>query len=300
MTPDRRVLVTGGTGFIGAHLVPFLTAQGWDTHVLARATSSSDQLSQLGECATIHVIDDRLGALTRLVDDVDPSICTHLATYFVAVHTASDVDRLVGANIRFATHLAEAVSRRPDRHFVNVGTIWQHEGRRQYGPASLYAATKQAFQDILVFYAESRGLSVANLKLADTYGPRDPREKIVNLLLDAARAQKPIGLTEGKQLVDLLYVDDAVSALQIAMASRSPGFASYAISSGRLRTLREVVDVIEAESGVRVPAIWGANEYRPREMFSPWHVDPALPGWVPSVSLEEGIRRMWGAGRGRE
>ena len=89
---------------------------------------------------------------------------------------------MVTANVGFGTALAEAVSQAGDCTFVNTGTVWQHYDARPYSPVSLYAAMKQAFTDVLRFYQEVAGLPVVTLELTDTYGPGDPRPKLLPIL----------------------------------------------------------------------------------------------------------------------
>jgi len=85
---------------------------------------------------------------------------------------------MIHANLGFGTALAEAAACVPELRFVNTATVWQHFDAAPYSPVSLSAATKQAFADILVFYAEVEGLAVHTLELMDTYGPGGTRPKL--------------------------------------------------------------------------------------------------------------------------
>ena len=159
-----------------------------------------------------------------------------------------DVPDLVLSNIGFPTRLAQALAGSGCR-FVNPGSAWQHHDGRAYGPASLYAATKQTLQDILQFYGECVGIDVVNVKLCDTYGPADQRGKLVDLLLRTAREQAPLALTGSEQLIDLVHVADAVEALEAAALAPSQGApTSYCVSSGEAISIRELVDCIENPS----------------------------------------------------
>lgn len=281
----RRALVTGATGFVGRHLVRRLVADGWSVDALVRGPGR-----EVAEGARAHPVPVDVDGLIALVADLRPVTCFHLATAFRGVHVPADIAPMVEANVGFGTMLAEAVSRAGDCRFVNTGTVWQHYDARPYSPVSLYAATKQALADVLVFYAEVEGLDVVTLELTDTYGPGDTRPKLLPVLARAAHEGTTLELTDGTQLIDLLHVSDAVSAL-LAAADAEPG-ATYGASSGGAITLRELVERFESVTGCSVDARWGVRPSRPREMLRPWMVSGPPPGWAPAVSLEDGIREL--------
>jgi nucleoside-diphosphate-sugar epimerase len=280
-----RALVTGGTGFIGRHLLRRLVADGWEVDALLRRPDA-----ELPAGVGRHVVPAEIDDLIALVADLAPSTCFHLATEFRGVHVPADIAPMVSANVGFGTALAEAVSRAGSCTFVNTGTVWQHYDARPYSPVSLYAATKQAFTDVLAFYREVQELPVVTLEMTDTYGPDDPRVKLVAVLFRSAREGTPLELTDGTQLIDLLHVDDAVGAL-LATAAGEPG-STYGASGGDTVSLRELVDRFQAATGLAVDARWGVRPARPREMTRPWMVSGPPPGWRPAISLEAGLRDL--------
>lgn len=278
-------MVTGATGFVGGHVVRRLVDDGWQVDALVR-----DPAASLPAGVAIHEIPGPIDDLIGLVGDLKPNVCLHLATAFRGVHVPGDIEQMVTANVGFGTALAEAVSQAGDCTFVNTGTVWQHFDARPYSPVSLYAAMKQAFTDVLRFYEEVAGLPVVTLELTDTYGPGDPRPKLLPILVRAAREGTELQMTDGTQLIDLLHVDDAVGAL-LATTDGAAG-AVYGASGGDTVTLRELVDRFETVSGLEVKASWGARAARPREMTRPWMVSGPPPGWSPQVSLDDGIRAL--------
>lgn len=280
-----RVLVTGATGFVGGHLVRHLAAEGRHIDALVRR---ADAVLPAG--VTAHTIPANVDDLITLVADLRPEVCFHLATAFRGVHVPADIAPMVEANIGFGTALAEAVTRAGGCRFVNTGTVWQHYDAAPYSPVSLYAATKQGFTDVLRFYAEVEGLPVVTLELTDTYGPGDPRPKLLPILVRAARAGTHLDLTDGSQLIDLLHVHDAVGAL-LATAAGDPG-ATYGASSGEAISLRDLVARFETATGLTVDARWGVRPARPREMLRPWMVSGPPPGWEPHMHLDDGIREL--------
>ena len=189
--------------------------------------------------------------------------------------------------------VAEAAAQVPRRVFVNAGTAWQHVDGEPYRPKGLYAATKQAFEDVLRYYADADQLHVVTLNLYDSYGPDDPRGKLVSALVNAARSGKHLDMTSGRQLIDLVHVDDVVRAFSHAFSlARGMPFCearAFAVSSGQAVSLRELVGIVEAIVGHPLDVTWGAREDRANEMLTPWYAGDPLPGWSPRIKLVDGL-----------
>jgi nucleoside-diphosphate-sugar epimerase len=293
--PMDRVIVTGLTGFVGSHLARELLDQGVEVHAIVRDGARLDRVPDLVPQVTLHVDDGSTSTLIETVGAIDPSVCFHLATHFVAEHTSEDVETLAESNLAFPMRLAEAVARSGCPVFVSAGTAWQHVGGQRYYPKSLYAATKQAFEDVLRHYALAGAFRVCTLVLYDTYGPDDPRPKLLSVLDRALRTGQPVEMNSGDALVDLVHIDDVVAAFLAAADATRAGSDQelrYAVSSGTPLSVREIVDVVGRARGAPVPVIWGARPDRRNEMLTPWHVGPPPPGWSAKVSLEEGLRRL--------
>jgi nucleoside-diphosphate-sugar epimerase len=288
----RSAIVTGGTGFIGSHLVDRLLETGASVTLITRAGSAvDDKLLSRG----ISVVEDTgsVDELITAVTAISPDVVFHLATNFIGVHKPTDVNALVESNVAFGTRLAEACSVVDNVKFVNVGTVWQHHDARAYGPTSLYSATKQAFQDIVQFYAEVHGLQVVNLELADSYGPNDPRKKLVQLLMETAANDGKLEMSPGEQLINLVHVDDVVDALLIAPSLASVDAPSYSVPSNQPLDLKQLVEVVGNIVGKPVDVVFGARDYRPREMMKSWQYAPVLPGWTAGTPLTDGLANLW-------
>ncbi|MBT0653786.1 NAD-dependent epimerase/dehydratase family protein [Geomobilimonas luticola] len=296
---SRKALLTGATGFIGSHVARRLVESGWSVHVILRADSDLSPISGILDRITVHRHDGSTEGLEDIVRQVAPDTVFHLASLFLAQHRPEDVESLVRSNVLFGAQLLEAMVKHGVRRLVNTGTSWQHYESRDYSPVNLYAATKQAFEDILRYYVEATSLRAISLKLFDTYGPGDPRPKLFTLLRRVAQEQQPLAMSPGEQLIDLVYIDDVTDAFLMAaerlLADLVPGHESYAVSSGAPVRLRELVETYGRVLDRPLPIQWGGRSYREREVMVPWNAGKSLPGWRPKVGLEEGIERMEGA-----
>lgn len=296
MRDNRIALITGATGFIGSHLTRRLVTDEWNVNIIVRSQSNIDVISDVTEKLTIHKHNGTTDRMLDILSAVKPSIVFHLASLFTSDHQSEDIESLIESNILFGTQLVEAMVVKGAYKLVNTGTSWQHYNNEDYNPVCLYAATKQAFEDILKFYLEITQLRVITLKLFDTYGPDDSRPKLFNLLRKIAEEQKPLAMSPGEQFIDIVYIDDVVEAFIIAaerlLNNKVEHYEDYAVSSGRPINLRDLVETYEEVIGKKLPIEWGGRPYKLREVMAPWNKGRGLHGWRSRVSLEEGILKM--------
>jgi nucleoside-diphosphate-sugar epimerase len=295
---ERRALVTGASGFVGGHLVPAFGAADWKVHAIVRASSSAERVGALKSAGcTIHVHDGSSASMRAIVKAAAPLCTWHLATKFVPSHASDDVAPLVRSNVEFGTMLLDALADAGNGAIVTVGTAWQQHDNVDPAPMSLYAATKEAFDAISVYYASVRRMQVVECLLFDCYGPNDPRKKILWALRNALKTGVPLELSgDGTQFMDYLHVDDIVRALIVAGAratAAAPGTRErWAVRSTEPVTVRQLVDRLGKAKGGAIPVKWNARPPRATEMNVAWTAGDVLPGWSPRVSLDDGLAAL--------
>lgn len=278
-----RILLTGGSGFVGGHTARGLLDDGHEVFAILRPGAGT---SDLDPRAQVLVHDGATELLHDLVRQASPDAAVHIASKFVAAHAPGDIDGLVESNLRFGLQLLDALARAGVERLVSFGTAWQHYETEAYRPVSLYAATKQAFEDLAAYYADAHGLKFTTLKLSDTYGPNDRRGKLVSALIRAMSDGQALSLSPGAQVLNPVHIDDVVEAVRIALARDSGG--AFAVRGAEEITLRELVERLGHLARRPVPVEWGARPYRDREVMTPWRGAP-LPGWSPKVGLDAGL-----------
>jgi|GEM_PF-77423 nucleoside-diphosphate-sugar epimerase/GT2 family glycosyltransferase len=294
----RRVLITGGAGFIGSHLVRACLREGWQVAVLYQPENGIAQIQEVLSQIDAYPVIGKSGEVIEIFRKFRPELVFHLASVFISDHKTEDVPTLIDANVAFGAQILESMAQHKTPYLINTGTSWQHFEDDEYNPVNLYAATKQAFEDILQYYVEATPLKAITLKLYDTYGPADPRPKLFNLLERTAQEKTQLKMSPGEQLIDIVYIDDVVDAFIAAAKRLFEGKVDrheiYAISSGRPIQLRDLVNIYKAITGYELDLIWGGRPYRGREVMVPWTGGKHLPDWSPKISLEQGIKNCKG------
>ncbi|HEY6192834.1 MAG TPA: NAD(P)-dependent oxidoreductase [Bacteroidota bacterium] len=293
----RVALLTGATGFVGSNLTRFLVREGWRVHVLLR--SELPEFSSLSEVfgkLHPHYYDGSTGSVLQCFEEAEPDIVFHLSSLYLAQHKPQDIIPLIQSNILLGAQVLEGMAGSRTRLLVNAGTSWQHYNDEEYNPVCLYAATKEAFEAILTYYVEAHGVRAITLKLFDTFGPNDRRKKLFHLLRNAAAGGEQLAMSPGKQLLDLVYIDDVVQAFAVAgkrlRDGKVKGSESYALSSGNPVTLKSIAGLYGRIAKKKLNILWGGRPYRDREVMVPWTKGKKLPDWSPTVTLEEGIRKL--------
>jgi len=268
-----KLIVTGANGFIGRHLCRRLKAEKWDFTCLVRSESSTTFFEE-NDIPIIHM-DGDVQYLAETFKEKKASGVVHLASHFVAQHQEVDVNSLVLSNVLFGTQVMDASVNAGVKWFLNTGTFWQHYNGATYDPVNLYAATKQALEDIGRYYANAHGLRFCTLKLCDTYGPNDTRNKIFNLWEKAAKSGDVLDMSPGEQLIDIVHVDRVVESYTQLIEALNAGSIngenceSYFLSSNKKITLKELAQEYERTNQVKLSINWGARSYRPREVMVP-------------------------------
>ena len=279
-----KILITGATGFIGSHLVPLLLERKHIVAIFKRKVSGLNNLETIKDSITVFD-SDTYNDITSGIKKFEPDIVIHLATFYINKHNSGQIVNLLDSNIAFGTYILEAMSENGIKNFINIGTYAQHLGNKRYCPVNLYAATKEAFKDILIFY-ESKGIRHKTIELFDTYGNGDSRQKIMKLLIEACRNKSPLSLTLGEQFLDLSYIDDICNFI-ISHIEKRYFFDNKTIAlSGKIIKLRDLGVMIEQRFGVNGILRWGEKDYRENEMMEP-------PVYYRRVRLDQGALEMF-------
>lgn len=292
---NKKIVITGATGFVGSNLTTFFLEKNYKVYLIVRPNSDLSNIDVKNSKLNVFKYDENLSNLISFFKEVNP-ICTfHLASNFIAEHKSFDINSLVSSNITFGLQLLEAMKEANVKTLINTGTSWQHFNNEDYNPVCLYAATKQAFENLIEYYVQAEDFKVITLKLFDTYGETDNRPKLINLLNQFAKEQRELKLSPGDQKINLVHIHDVCTAYETAMKliekQKSNIHYKYAIKHFRSYTLKQVINIFEKNTQKKINIVWGGKPYRKREVMTVWDKGEILPNWSTTTNIEEGFNK---------
>jgi nucleoside-diphosphate-sugar epimerase len=306
------VLVTGGTGFVGACVVRELLARGHEVHVILRAESNPWRLAGVMNRLARHRADLQDAAEVRsVVQGVKPGAVLHLATHG-AYETQRDGRRILQTNVLGTYNLLESSAAAGVKAFVSTGSSSEYGFKSdpmresdRLEPNSVYAVAKAAQTHLCSLVARRGSMGVGVFRLFSAYGPWEEPSRLIPTVLTRARAGLPLVMASPETARDFVYVGDVVDALiDLPRVALLRGEVIN-LGSGVQTTLREVVEAVLALTGGRSEVRWGGMEAR-RWDTDRWSADASLArrllGWAPRHTFRQGLARTlaWLETRGHD
>lgn len=285
-----KIILTGATGYIGKHVLQRLYK---NNDVWCTVRKSSD-LSKIKDYASHVIIMETYDILYESFSYIKPDVVVHLAGMFRGEHSADDIEEMLDSNLVFSSILFDAACKAGCRNFINTGSYWQNYGGAIYNPVNLYAATKQAFEDIILYYVNVKKCTALTMQIFDSFGPGDKRNKILNIVSGLEHGET-LCMSPGKQKLYFCYIEDIADAYECAIHTvigmDAGAYRKYAIRDDKPYTLKQIVESYMRLSGKDLQLQWGGRAYREREIMDPEGIGEILPGWKPKHSLEDGLKK---------
>jgi len=317
----KRVLVTGGAGFIGSHISEYFLERGWAVEIVDDL--STGKRENVPGSATLHPLDIRSEAAARVVREGSFDAIVHLAGQMDVRKSVADPVFDAGVNIIGTLNLVEALRAAPAAKkcrfaFSSTGGVLYgdfvtppNKETAPKDPESPYAIAKLSVEHYLAYYARVHGLDTVALRYGNVYGPRqDPHGEAGVVAIFCGRILEGRPLTifgDGRQTRDYVYVRDVASATYLAVTRSLPrperlDARAFNVGTGIGTSVNEIAQSLLRAAGVQVPI-----EYAPPRAGEQQHsfIDPEkaakLLGWQPDITLEAGLSESykWFAARHR-
>ncbi|MWV68076.1 NAD-dependent epimerase/dehydratase family protein [Helicobacter saguini] len=306
MESKKKVLLSGATGFIGTNFILQMYKK-YDITALVRATSNTAKIESFCNIYIYNMQENVVyqhnniesKSLSDFMIKGDFDFILHLSGIVpTATKPCNDVRALIESNITFGTYLLEAAKVAKIPYFINAASFGSYCDSLAYRPATLYAASKMAFEDIMYYYAlSSPHTTFTSLLIFNVYGPNDTSTRLFNLLDKIALSGESLEMSDGEQVVDYSHVFDVVRGFDYLMelVQKDSKFCKnkiFALRGEQRLKLKELVLLYEKIMGKKLHIKWGARARRELEITLPWEGGELLPNFTFSISLESGFKMI--------
>lgn len=267
----RKVLLTGGTGFLGSHIARFFKGKGFDVTILKRSTSKLERLNKIESELTLVNIEDFEGG-----------------EFDLFIHAASSYGRngessqeIEQSNIDFPMKLLSTLNLKK-LHFINIGTSLPFD-------VNIYSKTKHQFVEKVRSTYPS--LKFSNLIAEQFYGPHDGT--FLSFIIEKLKAKvENLSLTMGEQLRDVIYYEDVITGIFTIYEKEIAG--DFPVGTGKTIRIKDIVKKIALELNNSTTRLdFGKLNYREKEVMESVANIEKLEnlGWSAEYDFPRGLRK---------
>jgi nucleoside-diphosphate-sugar epimerase len=290
-----RLLVVGGNGFIGRHVIRHAIELGWSV------TSLSLQSCGVPAQPGVRYLAADIANLAAL------KVALGNSPFEYVVNCGGYIDHTLfskGGRKVFNTHfegvmnLAETLDRDALQGFVNIGSSDEYGGTpapqvetQREAPISPYSLGKVAATHFLQMLYRTENFPATTLRLFLTYGPGQDSRRFLPQIIQGCLAGQPFPTSEGEQLRDFCFIQDTVDAVFATFAPQEAKGEVINIASGQPVSIRQMIKTVMRLIGRGEPR-FGEVSYRPSEnmaLYADISRAKTLLGWKPRISLEAGL-----------
>lgn len=300
----KKVLVTGGAGFIGANLVRKLIEKGEKVHILQKKESDLWRIESIKTKLAIHEtsLNDK-EKLRELLNKIKPEVIYHLAAHG-AYAQQKDIDKIIKTNIFGSFNLILASRDIPYRVFINTGSSAEYGIKNRpmkesdfCKPVSFYAASKLSATLLGQVFAKRYDKPIVTLRPFSVYGPYEDNRRFIPTVINSILRGKKLYLTKRQVRHDYVYVEDAVSAyIKTAQLGKKLKGKVINIGTGKEYTNREIVKLIEKISEKKAKIgekIYPARSWDNKHWVADNTFAKKILNWEPKYSLKQGLQEAY-------
>lgn len=300
MLQDRRVVVTGGAGFIGVPVVKHFLDAGATVDIIDNLTAGSRD--RIPDTATLHEADIRSDKLSEILTSCDPTILLHLAALHYIPYCNEHPEETFEVNVMGTRNLMEAA-----RELHNLDRVLYTSTAAVYpprpganpessktGPTDVYGRTKLVGEDLVELFAAETGVPAITARLFNTYGPNETNPHLIPAIIEQLRTNtESIQLGNLSPARDFVHVDDVTRAIRALVTGVDSGYRVFNVGTGRAASVREVARMIASQ--VDHDLSINQSPDRVRDSDRP-HLEADIGriereiGWTPQIDLAEGLR----------
>ena len=298
----KKILVSGGSGFIASHLTRRLIAEGGEVAVITKYNSIIDNIRLVDVWKKVKVIEADIRNLDSLkqISGFKPDIVYHFAAYNHVGDSFIHVQESLDCNVKGTANLIEAYDDYERFVYISSSEVYGYQSKVPFSedmcpkPVSPYSVGKYAGELYCRMKMENMGRPITILRPFNAFGPYQSPKAVIAEMILTCLAGEPVLSTEGKQTREFNYVENLVDAFILAGIRQEALGQIINIGSGKDISIRDLITMIHKETNSDSQLRIGELKYRPTEiwqMFADNKKAKELLGWEPKLGFAQGLKR---------
>ena len=279
----KNILLTGSTGFIGSEILKYLSNYNKVYITVRKKYKINSNNKNINK-----IYFNNHKNLSYKIKKLKIDTVVHCATHYVKSHNFEDIKELSESNILFGNIILENLKIMRVKKFVNFSTVWENYDGKKDNCHNLYSAYKAGFGKIISFYKkENKNVKFLNLVISDTFGLRDKRKKLVNLLKTNYKRNLVTKVISKNLYINLLNVKDIVSAIKLILKKNYKS-GTYILKNKNNYKIYDIIKKIDKYSQKKIKIKWLSNKIIKEKIYK----FKTLKGWKPNNSNIKDIIRI--------
>ena len=279
----KNILLTGSTGFIGSEILKYLSNYNKVYITVRKKYKINSDNKNINK-----IYFNSYKNLSYKIKKLKIDTVVHCATHYVKDHNFEDIKELSESNILFGNIILENLKIMRVKKFVNFSTVWENYDGKKDNCYNLYSAYKAGFGKIISFYKkENKNIKFLNLVISDTFGLRDKRKKLVNLLKTNYKRNLVTKVISKNLYINLLNVKDIVRAIKLILKKNYKS-DTYILKNKNNFKIYDIIKKIEKYSQKKIKVKWLSNKIIKEKIYK----FKTLKGWKPKNSNINDIIRI--------
>ena len=279
----KNILLTGSTGFIGSELLKYLSSYN-KVYITVRKKYNINSNNK----NIIKIYFNSHKNLSYKIKKLKIDTVVHCATHYVKDHNFEDIKELSESNILFGNIILENLKIMRVKKFVNFSTVWENFDGKKDNYYNLYSTYKASFRKIINFYKKkNRDIKFLNLVISDTFGLRDKRKKIVNLLKTNYKRNLITKIVSKNLYINLLNIKDIVNAIELIL-KRNYKSDTYILKNKNDFKIYDIIKEIDKHSQKKLIVKWLSDKRIKEKSYQ----FKTLKGWKPKNSSIKNIVKI--------